>query len=372
MFPEELMQIIVKYKSDNQKQIQRICNSLYEIIASLKNIQNNMASDLYKISISDDLTDSTEILNDINVLKEQIAYIKSFTSNKPNEVTGQSNSIPDEVEDRTPIFTKKVRLHLTFDDLCPFCNVKFVKHHIYYQRIVDNKMCEESMIGYRCPACNKLFIIDFETEDFDFKNTNITVKKNEEIPPIDIYSVIILSNTLKCSANHKTKDLIAKIPVLNEDGEISYLKINASYCFECNRFTILKDDFCSIKDIIMCKVIDETVEYQNNNESEFDVEQKKSILTQYGYNVQTKKDLSEQQRHIILSSLIESHILTRREVIDHINTLIERGSKIPNWKTATQKWKDDKQFVAEYRNDSLPEVIFNNIVLKYKRPNQSY
>ncbi|MGN0290880.1 MAG: hypothetical protein ACI4C5_03030, partial [Lachnospiraceae bacterium] len=78
--------------------------------------------------------------------------------------------------------------------------------------------------------------------------------------------------------------------------------------------------------------------------------------------------LSEQQRHIILSSIIEAQILTRREVIDHISILIERGSKIPNWKTATQKWKEDRQFVSEYQSNCLPEVVFNNIILKYRKP----
>lgn len=45
---------------------------------------------------------------------------------------------------------------------------------------------------------------------------------------------------------------------------------------------------------------------------------------------------------------------------------IEKGSKIPNWKDATNKWKEDKVFVAEYQKDCLPEVIFNNIILKYR------
>ena len=55
--------------------------------------------------------------------------------------------------------------------------------------------------------------------------------------------------------------------------------------------------------------------------------------------------------------------------INHINTLIDRGSKIPSWSNATQKWKEDKKFVSEYKSDSLPEVIFTNIILKYRNQN---
>lgn len=367
------MQIVSKYKNSNQTQIRNIYNNLREIIISLKSIRDNLASEAYKIMTSDNLSDTTGIINDINLLKEQISYIESFTLNKTikeeNSVT--KSDIEKSNEDITiPIFTKKVTVCLISDDLCPFCNVKLVQHYIYYQRMIDNKIHDESVIWYRCPACNKLFVVDYDAEDFDFENTNIIVNKDkyDAIPQIDIYTVIVLSNTLKCASNHETKDIIAKLPVLNECGQISYINVNASYCSVCNRFTILKNDFNAIKDIVTCKVIDETTTYSgNNNNSEMEIEQKQSILAQYGYNVQTKKDLSEQQRHIILSSIIEAQIMSRREVIDHITTLIERGSKIRNWENATQKWKDDRKFVSEYQSDCLPEVVFNNIILKYRK-----
>lgn len=372
MFPDELMNIISKYKNDNQAQIRNIESNLCEIINSLKTIRNNMASNLYKIMTSDNISDTTEIMSDINLLKEQISYIESFTLSESTEkenITMQYNTEELSEEISTPMFTKKVYPYLISDDLCPFCNVKLVQHRIYYQRIKNNKIYDESVIGYKCQACNKLFVIDYEIKDFDFENTNIILNKDkyDEIPQIDIYTIIVLSNTIKCSSNHEIKDIVAKLPVLNEYGQISYISVNAAYCPICKRFTILKDDFNSIKEIVICKVIDETILYSGNKDSEIEIDQGQSILTQYGYNVQTKKDLSEQQRHIILSSIVEAQILTRREVIDHITTLIERGSKIPAWKMATKKWKEDRQFVSEYKSDSLPEVIFNNIILKYKR-----
>lgn len=366
MFPEELTQVISKYKDDNKIHIQNIYDNLCGIMNSLKIIKSNIVSELSNILTSDDIVDTTEILEDINVLKEHISYINSFMSNRTIEDSVITEEFSEEI---IPIFTKKVYPYLISDDLCPFDNVKLISHYIYYQKIVDNKIREYSMMGYRCPLCNKLFVIDYETEDFEFDDTNIIVNRSKYdlTPQISIYSIIILSNTLKCSANHDVKDIIAKLPVLNEQGQISYISVNASYCPTCNRYTILKEDFNAIAGIITCKIIDETVSCSNSSNFDTEIDNRYSILAQYGYNVQTKKDLSEQQRHIILSSIIEAQIMSRREVIDHINTLIERGSKIPSWKTATQKWKDDKQFVAEYDSDTLPEIIFDNIVLKYKK-----
>ncbi len=371
MFPEKIIEILQKYQDNNYSTIIDINKNISEIITHLEKINDNIASQLHKHLTMRTIDDTKELLDDSSTLIEYINSIKTIEISKLD--VNQDITTEEISEELTPIFEKKVYLYLVSDDICPFCNVKLTNHTIFYQRNINNELSGETILWHKCPVCNKLFVLDYEAEDFDFNNTNIVLNKEkyDEIPSIDIYSVIVLSNTLTCSLNHKTKDIIAKIPVLNEDGQISYLKINASYCFDCNRFTILKDDFSAIKDIIICKIIDETTEYQNTNESEFEIEQKRSILFQYGYNVQTKKNLSEQQRHIILSSIIEAHIMDRRDVINHINTLIERGSKIPKWQVATQKWKDDKQFVSEYKSELLPEVIFNNIVLKYKIPKQS-
>lgn len=369
MFPDELIQILQKYKEEIWlSHIENLNKNFKQTISLLKCLRNYLADKQYEINTSDSLDERSDycdsLSSDIFLLKQQILYFI-----KLQEVTQTNCDFTSEIsEELIPTFEKKVYPYLVADDVCPFCNCKMSRHLVHYQRIVNSQLQNEDVMWNRCPACKRLFVLDCDAEEFDFNGTNVVLneEKYDAIPPIDIYSVIVLSNTLNCSSNHNTEDLIAKIPVLNEDGEISYLKINASYCYTCKRFTILKNDFTAIKDIVMCKVIDESSDYSNNSENEFDIEQRKSILFQYGYNVQTKKNLSEIQRHIILSSIIEAQIMNRRDVINHINTLIERGSKIPSWSNATQKWKEDKKFVSEYKSDSLPEVIFSNIILRYK------
>lgn len=58
-------------------------------------------------------------------------------------------------------------------------------------------------------------------EAFDFKDTNVILneEKYDTIAPIDIYSVLVLSNALNCFSNYNTEKLIVKIPVLNEYSE---------------------------------------------------------------------------------------------------------------------------------------------------------
>lgn len=370
MFPEELIQIISKYKCNNQNNIKDIYDSLNSIIDALKRIQNNMASDLYESSISEEET-SQELFRDINSLKEQISFIKSFTFVKKDNDKQKSSDDDSHGEscNNHPDFLEHVYPYLLSVATCPFCNIGLIQHIIRYQKNHDNKIKERSIGGYKCPNCNKLFLIDSDVENFCFENTNINLNKEkyEIAPEIDIYSVIVLNNTLKCSSSHNVRDIIAKLPSVDKDGNMLYINVNASYCPTCKRFTILKDDFNQIKDIVVCRVIDNTVSSSASNDGKVDMKQNKHILTQYGYNVQTNLDLSEKQRRIILSSVIEAQILTKREIIDHINSNIERGTKIPSWKTATQKWKDDKDFVSVYQSDYCPSFVFEKIILKHKK-----
>lgn len=51
----------------------------------------------------------------------------------------------------------------------------------------------------------------------------------------------------------------------------------------------------------------------------------------------------------------------------HLDTLIERGSKIPKWKEATQKWKQDREYVKHYSPQKLPEILVNRVIAKYSQ-----
>lgn len=183
---------------------------------------------------------------------------------------------------------------------------------------------------------------------------------------LDIFTLIVLSNTLKCSASlsHHAVDINAKLPVVTSDGNIEYITVPASYCKECGRYTILRHDFKKIDGIVLCNVTDESIQYSNSVTDDLDITQKQSELYKYGYNVKSTSNITKKQRHIILASLVECNILTRRQITDHLTTLIDRGSKIPNWKEATDKWKQDRTYIENYRREDLPNVIFDKIINK--------
>lgn len=366
MHLEEIIELLKKYQNEYwySQTIEEVNKSIQNITNTLKDVQTYLSNKLYEINTSDSIEDGgeSEIQNDIKSIKKQMKYIRNIYSIIP--VSEKYN------EDTNIIFDKKVNVFLVSDEICPVCTYKIKSHLVRYYRVVDNQLKNEDVMWHICEVCGKLFVLDYETEEFDFNNTNIVLDRKYyvAIPPIDINSVIVLKNTLKCSFNHRTDDIIAKIPVLDKNGEIYYIEARASYCSVCNQFTILKDDFDKISDIVTCKVVDETSSYNPENHTQTnETENDGSILKYYGYNVQTQKNISEQQRHIILSSVIEAEIMSRRQVVNLLEVNIKRKSTRPDCQLATQKWRDDIEFVKTYKTEELPKVIFDKIVLKYKK-----
>lgn len=367
MFPENIVTILKKYQPQNTEILDDINEAINKIKSSLQEINKIIAEDTKTLMLEE------EVDNDIDILMEESKvlrkYIKSI--NTIDVWRDKISCAPESSEQfSVPMFDKTVRIFLLSDELCPFCNVRLSEHKVFYKKMVNNEIVNDQVIWYRCPSCMKMFTMDYDIKDFDFDSTNIILDKSKYTEAIDlnIYSAVVLKNTLNCSLNHDTKDVVAKIPILDKAGNVAYKTINASYCKTCSRFTILKEDFEKIEDIMLCKVIDETIDANTaKHDDNFESEQTKSILTQYGYNVQTKKDISKEQRHIILSSIIEAQIMNRRDVTNHLTTLVDRGSKISSWKLATQKWKEDIEYVNSYKINELPDVVFEKIILGYKQ-----
>lgn len=366
MLLEEIVELLKKYQHEYwyPQTIEEINRSIQNITSILKDVQTYLSNKLYEINTSDFIEDGSEsdIQNDIKSVKKQIKNMKNLYSIVPtNEIYNGDNNI---------IFDKKVNVFLVFDEICPSCNYKVESHLVRYYRIIDNKVKNEDVMWHRCEVCGKLFVLDYEAEEFDFNDTNIILDRKyyDVIPPIDINSVIVLGSTLKCSFNHHTNDITAQIPVLNKSGEVNYIETRAAYCSECDRFTVLKDEFDKINDIVTCKIIDETSNYKPYDSTQNDgSENDGSILKYYGYNVQTQKNISEQQRHIILSSIIEAGIMSRRQVVDLLKINIKRKSTRPDCASAIQKWNDDIKFVNTYKTEELSKVVFNKIILKYAK-----
>ncbi len=366
MFPEEIIQILQKYQTNNIGELKSINNNISEIVNQLKSIRGNLSKELSELVNNDSVNDKEqELLDDTKTLRNYINSISQIVLNNSQDI---------EISEEISTFKefKDVKLHLCADNVCPKCGCNMNQTKTSYGQVSLQKhlVSNKKLDSYMCPACHRYFVTKDVINSIRVDKTNIKLLEDyyHEIPSLDINSAIVLSNTLKCSFNHDTNDIIARIPVLNENGDVYYVETTAAYCSVCNRFTILKDEFDKIGDIVTCKVIDETISYKTGDQTQNDeIENDGSILKYYGYNVQTQKNISEQQRHIILSSVIEAGIMSRRHVVDILQINIKRKSTRPDCASAIQKWNDDIEFVNTYKTEELPKVIFDKIILKYKQ-----
>ena len=365
---KKIMDMLSKYKSEDwcMDVAINIDNNIQDTIKQLKNIQENLSHIIFEINLSDKLEDEiiNDIQNDIKIIKQLIIHFAEMKQNI-STITDKKN--------KRKIFDSNIKIFIIDDILCPECNVKLYPLCIDYQKNINGIIEYEMVNIYECQCCKKMFAMQYDIENINLSNTNIILDyrylKNE--CQLIFNDVIVLSNLISCtSKGHNLNDISAQIPVFAIDGSINFIDLNISYCNSCNKYIMLKQDFKQIDGIVACKVIDQTINKDRSNIDEIEIKQSESLLYQYGYNVKTKDNLSDRQRHLILASVVESGILTRAQICSHLDTLIERGNKIEKWKLATQKWKQDRQYVKRYNVKNLPDILLNKIVLKYSQYNQ--
>ena len=83
---------------------------------------------------------------------------------------------------------------------------------------------------------------------------------------------------------------------------------------------------------------------------------RESILMQYGYNVSKVEGLSNESRQKILAIIIDNKILSKTEIISYLDFFINQRLSLNNMKDAVAKWKEDRKFVENYKNDVYGQV----------------
>lgn len=179
--------------------------------------------------------------------------------------------------------------------------------------------------------------------------------------------IIVKSSVRSCqNKEHSVIDVIAKIQVIRDDGEIVWNYLHAGYCEECNEYIVLNADFELLEGTPMCEVYKivrsvKTSRYAktySNSDSE-------SIIHAMGYNVNINDNLSPTTRREILLSIVENGTLTQEEVLAYLDSLIQRGGGDPKYVNAVSKWRSDREYIQKqwYAN----EVVSVNSITKIIR-----
>ena len=147
-------------------------------------------------------------------------------------------------------------------------------------------------------------------------SSDTSTNQNARINPSSVLSYedfIVYAYAFKCLNYHKTEMLRATVRIATPSGEIIEKTVPAAYCASCNKYIILESDYENLKryGVLLCKQTSYDA-FMNNNSSQYKDWKQESDLRLLGYTVNAKDDLSEEQRHIILCSAVNSGLYGSR------------------------------------------------------------
>ena len=234
---------------------------------------------------------------------------------------------------------------------------------------------------------------EYDTTGLYYVNNNTTVQKVGEIKNPDSINInkesnkdiittitgqnfVVRCNTFKCRYyNHYVQDIVAVITTVSRSGTIRELQIPAGYCVDCKTYFILDTIFKRIQNagVPICKVMNKASGYKDSYYEDYEYGfnlKPESILMHYGYNVNQTDDLSPEARRNILAAMIDYKVLTRNDILSHLNFLISMNQKKDDKDTegtrrmanAISKWKADRLFVEKYEIGTVKKVPIRSII----------
>lgn len=157
---------------------------------------------------------------------------------------------------------------------------------------------------------------------------------------------------------HKTNDVTVSLAAKSNQR----IKATATHCWKCNiifmpkrQYLLLRKEhrflvanFCEIGDDGYTPVKDIKMKEE-------------STLRLCGYSVDKDSPLSDLDRKELLANIISNGILSRAEILEHLNWLILfNGSKDSNF-AACRRWEEDYAYVSNLNIDEQPLVKIDQI-----------
>ena len=86
---------------------------------------------------------------------------------------------------------------------------------------------------------------------------------------------------------------------------------------------------------------------------------------QYGYSVSQEEGLTNAARRKILALIVDYKILTKNEIIGYLDFFISQRKNQSRYERAIDKWKQDREFISEYRTGEFEQYGVNGLFRKY-------
>lgn len=125
-------------------------------------------------------------------------------------------------------------------------------------------------------------------------------------------------------------------------------KININYCPQCNKCFIGYDEYQHYRK--QYKILIGNIRLVSNKAKFSDLDlAEESPLHLCGYSVSQSVGLTVTERRSILQYMMEYEIMQKPYIIDYLNFFIRRNGSKADMDIAVQKWRDDLDWVRNYR-----------------------
>lgn len=195
---------------------------------------------------------------------------------------------------------------------------------------------------------------DLEEKTVEQLRSELGLNHNIQYKDFVIVSSLKIENCIK--NNHHIESIKVNIPIAYKNFKISEKTVNAYHCSDCKHYFISNNEYENIKKLgsILCQHLtwEEYEKYKNGIENHFFQWNEYSLFSRFGYSVNQSDNLTEIERHSILSYIIENEpkdfdgcIWNRNKLVSFLKHQIKMHPH--HWK-AIEKWESDLEFLEDY------------------------
>ena len=256
---------------------------------------------------------------------------------------------------------------------CPNCGKPLRKNTQYFKN--DKTATLQPKRIKECTGCQKTFArqtsFDQYYETYKFSNQfyqDEPFRKNGKQVVIKTGDFLTRHNLQNCMTNHHSmEDITAQIRMVDKSGTEFDYDVPAIRCDTCGKLFLLETEYQKIqtKGIPLCAIVENEYWKSKNDKNKpwAETDAKGSVMYVHGYNVSMVNNLSPMQRHAILKTLIQDEILTKGQILSHLDMLIKRAENIPILQKAKEKWIMDRNYITQYDNNT-ETILANSITHK--------
>jgi len=202
---------------------------------------------------------------------------------------------------------------------------------------------------------NMLWVKKLEEEINPKKNPLLDLEKHY----VNMSDIIIRSNSFYCHKHHGVTDMAGEVSILDRVGNVRNVLFPIAYCETCGLYFVLEATYQDLKKkgIVRCGITT-LAEYEHIGELKEGKLNEVSPLRMWGYTVSKSEGYSDVQRQRILEDIIDYSVMSKDEVLSYLDFFMRLHYTNSDW--AVEKWKEDRDYIANYKLTSSKRVYVKN------------